>query len=183
MADIYGRTPLNYGGGFRHDGASLSISTVGGVGGGAAGGVGQGAAGNLGLALIVQQFSVAYQKRLTKIFEFGNPNFYFVEGPPDGQMQIDNLVGPKGLVLTFARVLGDVCAVEKNLLRLGFGTGCGNNTAQAAIERAAGAAAALLMRFALVDTISLSGEAQTALVRSQARLMFGSLEEERAGAA
>lgn len=164
MADIYGRTPLAYGGGFRHDGAKLTIT------GGAAGNVAGGGGALDGLALIVQRFAVSYQKRLTKVFEFGQPNFYFVEGPPDGVFQIDNLIGPKGLVLTFAETLGDICK-DRRSLQLAVAAGCGASGEQV------GPNTVLTMTHALVDSFSLSGEAQTALLNSQVRVMYGSLQK------
>lgn len=158
MPDIFGRTPLTYGGGFAHDGATLSISGGGG-----------GAAGLAGLAMIVQQFAVSYQKRLTKIFEFGQPKFYFVEGPPDGQLQIDNVVGPAGLVFTFAKTLGDICNVNSSALVLEVQHGCDGTKKNTKTT--------LKMNHPLCDSVSLTGEAQTAILRSQARIMFGSLEQ------
>lgn len=158
--DIYGRTSLTYGGGFSHDQTSFSLNL------GAGGGV-------LSPSFIIQRFAVAYAKRLSKVFEFGKPNFYYIEGPPDGNLQLDSLVGPQGLILNFLQKLGDICAAEQSILELEVKSGC----APKAGGRGAAKPSKLKMTHALADNTAVSGEAQTSLIQSQIRIMFGSLEQ------
>ncbi len=92
MSDVYG-TDSKLAGVFK--GTSFALS-VGGSGGSFKG-------------ALVQQLQISYQRQLTRIWELGSRDQYFIEGHTAGQGGLQRIVGPKGLVDDIVRALADVC--------------------------------------------------------------------------
>ena len=111
MADIFGKELQSYGGGFRSD---LGIIQEGG-----------------GLSgVMMQSLQITYQRPITKIYDLGTVgkavSVYYVEGRPNGTMQVARIVGFGPSMALFYSTYGDACKAKANSLtiRLGSST-CG----------------------------------------------------------
>lgn len=111
MADIFGKELQSYGGGFRSD---LGIIQEGG-----------------GLSgVMMQSLQITYQRPITKIYDLGTVgkavSVYYVEGRPNGTMQVARIVGFGPSMALFYSTYGDACKAKANSLtiRLGSAT-CG----------------------------------------------------------
>lgn len=101
MADIFG-TDSKLGGTFK--GTSFAIS-VGGVTGDFRG-------------ALVQQLSINYMRQLTRVWELGSRDQFYIEGHVEGQGQLQRIVGPRGLVDNITRQLADICTAGSRALSL-----------------------------------------------------------------
>jgi hypothetical protein len=101
MTDIYG-VDSKLGGVFK--GTSFSISIGGGTNGF------QGA--------LVQQLQISYTRQITRVWELGSTDMYYIQGHCEGQGSLSQIVGPKGLVGTLLANLGDICAVAGTTMSL-----------------------------------------------------------------
>ncbi len=111
MADIFGKELQSYGGGFRSD--LGIIQEAGGLSG-----------------VMMQSLQITYQRPITKIYDLGTVgkavSVYYVEGRPNGTMQVARIVGFGPSMATFYATYGDACNAKKNslIIRLGSST-CG----------------------------------------------------------
>ncbi len=101
MADIFG-LDNRLGGVFK--GASFSLS----IGGGS---------GDFRGAL-VQQISLNYMRQITRVWELGSRNQYYIEGHTEGEASLQQIVGPKGLVSNLLTNFSDLCTVSGKSLTL-----------------------------------------------------------------
>lgn len=78
---------------------------------------------------LVESFNLSFQRKITRVYDLASPVFYYVEGASEGQIQLNNVVGPKG-----APKLDCTCAPADILLNAGpmmCPTGSGQITANA----------------------------------------------------
>ena len=45
---------------------------------------------------VVHQFTLEFKRQLTRIYNLAAPDFYYIEGAPEGVLQLQQVVGPKG---------------------------------------------------------------------------------------
>ncbi len=101
MSDIFG-IDSKLGGTFK--GTSFSLS----VGGGS---------GDFRGAL-VQQLQISYMRQITRVWELGSRDQFYIEGHVEGQGTLQQIVGPKGLVSSLLTNLSDICAATGRTLSL-----------------------------------------------------------------
>jgi hypothetical protein len=80
MADIFGRD-LTYGGGFKPEGTSVTFAGM--VGG-----------------AIVRNISIGYEQAISRIWDLGTGNCFFVAGNTNGTWQIGKIAGPGASIST-----------------------------------------------------------------------------------
>jgi hypothetical protein len=68
---------------------------------------------------IVGKFQFQYQRQISKVFDLASPDYYYIEGTPNGQLQLDTVVGPKGLISL-------ACTCEAETITIACNTRCGN---------------------------------------------------------
>jgi hypothetical protein len=101
MTDIFG-TDSKLAGVFK--GTSFALS----VGGG--NGSFQGA--------LVQQLQISYRRQLTRVWELGSRDQYYIEGHTEGQGSLQRIVGPQGLADNVIKNLADVCGAQSRVVTL-----------------------------------------------------------------
>ncbi len=101
MSDIFG-VDSKLGGTFK--GTSFSLS----VGGG--NGDFRGA--------LVQQLQISYMRQITRVWELGSRDQFYIEGHVEGQGTLQQIVGPKGLVSSLLTNLSDICSATSRTLSL-----------------------------------------------------------------
>jgi hypothetical protein len=154
MPDIYNRNTDQYGGSFAADQGKLVFPALAG---------GQGA----DAGLLVQNMGVNYTQQVTRLFEIGSPNIYYVGGRTSGQANIARVVGPRKIAGEFYKTYGDVCKARTNTLHFSLTTGCDGD--QVGTSRASYTA-----HFVVITTIGLTVTAADMLINEQLQMMFSS---------
>jgi len=103
MADIYGAKSA-IGGIFKGTAVKLTLGLAGGVQSG-------GLTGSM-----VQTISLSYSRNVTRVWELGSDDTYYVIGRAEGQAQLARIVAKKNEDLL--DVLGDACKAKNALLKL-----------------------------------------------------------------
>jgi hypothetical protein len=156
MSDIFGRRPLEFGGAFAADAASINFNT-----------------GNPAFAssvgLVTQNLQVSYQQPITRLYEVGTQLTYYVAGRPQGQINMARILGPGPVSTGFYHTFGNVCFANSNHLTFDVATGCneigGNKGAMF-----------FLANNVLLQSLALSVAAQDMIINEQLSLFFTSLE-------
>ena len=65
---------------------------------------------------LVQNLSFNYNRQVTRLFEIGSENQYFIIGSSEGQGQIGSILGPSNIVVEVLNRLGDACKASENVV-------------------------------------------------------------------
>lgn len=115
---------------------------------------------------IIQDFSAQYQRQITRIYELGSHNQYFIEGPTQGNAAISQIVGPTDIISAIAGELADLCGATDRTLALTAGmAGCDGKAARS-----------LNMGSPLMTNFQIAGSAANFTVSSSVGIMFTNLE-------
>lgn len=154
--DLFGRRPLQFGGAFAADAASINFST------------GDPTFGS-GVGLVTQSLQIAYQQPVTRLYEVGSQYTYYIAGRPQGTINMGRVLGPGIVASAFYRAFGNVCLANKNHLTMDVGTGCDPCvTTEAQMY--------LLANNVLLQSVGMSVSAQDMIINESLSLMFTSLE-------
>lgn len=155
--DVYNRLAMNHAGSFSADSAVITFggkvapdgtqSRVDGVG------------------LLTQQINWQYMQQVTRLYEVGTNNTYYVVGRTQGNAGMARVLGPRRVSLAFYATYGDACKAPTNVLNFSANTGC---------EVAGGNAGGFVisMTGVLIQSIAGSVRAEDMLVSEQLSLMF-----------
>lgn len=154
MPDIFNRQTDSFGGSFSADQARMTFPAL-------TGGLGADA------GLLVQNMNVSYSQQVTRLFEIGSSNIYYVGGRTSGAAGVARVVGPKKIAKEFYRTYGDVCQARTNALHFSVTTGC--DGAQTGFARAAFTA-----HFVVIVTVGIAVAAADMLINEQLQMMFSS---------
>jgi hypothetical protein len=149
--DIFGRTASNFKGAFAADLATLTIAA--------------GVSGTL-----VQSLGLNYGQQVSRLYEVGSANIYYVGGRTQGQLQFGRVIGPNGAIIDLYTTLGDMCKAADNNLAISLcGTVCqsGNNLSGNNLVYKAS--------YCVLDNIGIQTQAQEMVFRENSSAMFGSL--------
>jgi hypothetical protein len=148
MADIFNRNVSTLGGVFTSDEAKLTLK------------------GNLGV--LVQQLQFTYAQTITRLYEVGGANIYYVGGRTQGQMNVNRVVGPTGTICALYATYGDVCKAKENVITLAMQqTDCSvGQTARTVYT----------MKNCVITQTGVGVAAQDMIVNENATMMFSSLE-------
>lgn len=146
--DIFNRDSSVYGGSFAADKATMTFS-----------GVAQGAVGQL-----IQNVQVSYQQQITKLYEVGSPQVYFVGGRTTGQGNLGRVIGPASVQEAFYTKYGDICQIQNNMLNFNFAGSCATGTANTGANYTCG--------LVCINTVGFNAAAQDMLVNEQVGFMF-----------
>jgi len=153
MADIFNRSTDSFGGSFAADQAKVTFPAL--LGGGADAG------------LLVQNMAANYSQQVTRLFEVGSPNIYYVGGRTSGSASIARVVGPKKIAAEFYSTYGDICNARTNTLHFSVETGCDGS--QSGFARAS-----YTCHFVVITTIAVSVAAADMLINEQLQMMYSS---------
>lgn len=153
MANIFNREVQQYAGGFRAD--KGIITAAGGLSG-----------------LMMQSLTLQYQRPITKVYELGvagnAANVYYVEGKPQGNVNVAHIVGFNFSVRNFYAAYGDACSPKSLALNVG--------SAQCP---AAGAVSSgvfsVLLNACVISSIGMSVQAQNLIINENSVLEFADL--------
>jgi hypothetical protein len=113
MPDIFGRTPLSFGGAFAADSAAMTFT---------------GFANNLlsAVGTLAQNMQVTYQQPIIRLYELGDLYEYFVVGRPQGNGTFNRVIGPRPMLYAFYTTFGDACNALNNNIEILCETACGD---------------------------------------------------------
>lgn len=152
--DIYSRTTDAYGGSFAADQGTLTFpALIGGKGSDA--------------GFLIQNMQANYTQNVTRLYEIGSPNVYYVGGRTQGSASIQRVVGPRKVAREFYLTYGDICRAKTNTLHFALSTGCDG-------DRTNVARASYTAHFVVITTVGLGVGAQDMLIQEQLQLMFSS---------
>lgn len=150
--DIYGRRNDSYAGTFTADLAKLTFA----------------AGGTLDLpGLLVQQMTTNYTQQMSRVYELGSNNVYYVIGRAAGNMGINRIAGPKKLGRAFLDKYGNGCNAGTNVLQFSLIEGC---------DAQQGSAEKYTCNFVVITSISLAVSSQEVLVNSGIQAAFSAFE-------
>jgi hypothetical protein len=145
-ANIFNRTASQVEGVFVADGVSLTI--------------------NGGVMSLVQQLQISYQQAISRIFEVGSANLYYVGGRATGNATFQRIIGPAGGLCAFYKQYGDVCgAIGRNLV-FGLGNGGCSTTPNDTYT----------LTSVVLQSVQISVTANDIIVSDMAQLVFAALE-------
>ena len=154
MSDIFNRQTDSFGGSFAADQAKVTFpNLIGGAGADA--------------GLLMQNMQSSYQQQITRLFEIGSPNIYYVGGRTNGQSSVARVVGPRQIAREFYLTYGDVCRARTNTLHFSVSTGCDGDSTN--IARASYAA-----HFVVITSVGIGVASADMLINEQLALMFSS---------
>ena len=82
------------------------------------------------VSLLVTNLSIQYQQQISRIWEIGTYNQYFIEGRTAGNLQMGSVMGPKMGADLFFTAFGNVCNVKSNSIIFVSGiNSCGGSQA------------------------------------------------------
>lgn len=154
--DVYGRFSNSFGGAFAADSAKLTFA------GGSENLVGAG-----GVGLLTQQLAFNYTQMVSRLYELGTNNTFYVAGRTQGSISIGRVLGPRPVSMAFYQKYGSVCHASTNILNLQMATECEPSAATPTF--------AWVMKFCLITSIAVSVNAQDMMVNEQLQMMFASL--------
>ena len=148
--DMFGRSTL-FGGAMSADATKLTFSD------------------NETTGMIIQQVNITYSQNVTRLYALEDGRCYFVAGRTDGQLQIQHIVGPNGLMEAFIKKYSDVCLVGTNVFTLSVAGGCltGTNTSRSTGK--------LTLSNPVITSINLQVQAQNMIIGSGITAMFVAL--------
>lgn len=152
MPDIFNRTTDSFGGSFAADSAKITFPALANRAGAEAG-------------LLVQNLSCSYQQQVTRLFEVGSPNIYYVGGRTAGQAGISRVIGPRKLAKAFYQTYGDVCNAATNTLQFSAVAGCGQRQ---------GDRAAFVCKFVVIIQVGFTVTAADMMINESMSMMFSS---------
>lgn len=135
---------------------------------------------NLGTALtsnnpivgaLVQEFSLQYARQVTRIYEIGSRQQYYVEGSTQGQMALSQIIGPKAIVDDLLSALSDICNAYSNSLTLAAGARlCPNDPANTNATPSTVTAG-----YCVATSLGISGSVGNFIINKSVAIMFTTL--------
>jgi len=153
MSDLFGRTPLAFSGAFAADAAVL---TFGGLAGG-------------GVGLVTEQISFQYQQQITRLFEIGSNNVYYIAGRSQGSAGVGRVLGPRPVSTAFYQTYGNVCNAATNTLIFQAAVGCN-------LPGDSGAGLAMALVGVVLNSIAFSvNNPENMIINEQLAMMYVAL--------
>ena len=69
----------------------------------------------------IQEFSLQYQRQVTRIFELGSRVQHYIEGASQGNFALAQIIGSKGVSDAVMAVISDICNASSNSLSITAG--------------------------------------------------------------
>ena len=160
-ANIFGRAPSVLQGVFTADGVTL---TANGVTAGSAAAVAN--TPTAAFVTLVQQLQIQYAQNITRLFEVGSNNMYYVGGRAQGQAQFNRVIGPKGGMCALYKLYGDVCQAANRNITLGLGSGgCGTTNTDN-----------YTLTSCVISAVGIGVTANDIIITDMTTMMFAALE-------
>jgi hypothetical protein len=155
--DVFNRASQNLADIIPVDAAKLAFASVG----------GGGAGGTFGVGMLTQNVQINYQQQISRLYEVGTNNTYFIGGRTQGQLALGRVIGPQAVQVTFYTKYGNMCFAKSNIMTLTAGnSSCAGG----------GPGSVFTIMYSVITSIGITVGAQDMIVNEQLQLMFVSLE-------
>jgi hypothetical protein len=67
---------------------------------------------------LVQSIQVAYSRSITRVWELGSLNQFYIQGRTEGQGSLQQIVGPAGIVSALLTGMSDICTASGQTMSL-----------------------------------------------------------------
>lgn len=161
--DVFGRQVDIFGGAFSSDAMKMTFPNVQGFNGAFTGNFG----------LLVQQIQMNYQQNITRRYEVGRPAVYYIQGPAEGSVSMQRLLGPRALTKAFYQKFGDVCQALSNVLHFELSAGCGTGQTGGSATRAR---VAFTAHFCVLQGLGIVTNANDRVIDETQQVMFTGLD-------
>jgi len=152
--DIFQRNVTTLAGTFTADSAAL---TFGGT--------------DANLNTLVQNMQIGYSQNITRLYEVGTSNIYYVGGRTMGQSNIGRVIGPSSSVQAFYQAYGNVCAAKGNGFTLTLDeTDCSTKNPIPSIPTT------VLMSNVVIQSVNIGVQAQEMIISDNTSMIFSSLQ-------
>lgn len=152
MADLFNRDTAAHGGSFSADSATLNFAPFI----------------DSGVGLLVQNVAVQYNRQVTRLFEIGSPQQYYVDGRSEGMASFGRVIGPVAIARVFYTQFGDICNAGQNVIKLGMTNGCRPGEIKGSTD--------LTLHHCVITSFGVTTNAQSVLINEQLQFMFSYLE-------
>jgi hypothetical protein len=116
---------------------------------------------------LVQSIALNYSREITRVWELGSLNQYYIQGHTQGQGQLQQIVGPQGVVSAMVSTMSDICAASGLVMSL-----------SAANEACTGnAGLTVTLTAPIVTNVSMGAQAQNMVVDSGMTFTFVSMSQ------
>lgn len=129
----------------------------------------------------IQEFSLQYQRQVTRIFELGSRTQHYIEGANQGNFALAQIIGSKGITDALMEVISDICNATSNSLTITAGgrlctttTGASGSTGSGTSTSAA--TTKLTIKGVTANSFGVSASAGNFVVNKQVGGMFVSCD-------
>ena len=151
--NIFNRNASEVAGVFTADGVTLTV---------------QGINGQAVSTQLVQRLQIQYAQNITRLFEVGSTNMYYVGGRAQGQASLDRVIGPALGLCNFYKTYGDVCQAKGRNLQFNLAqSDCSKANAVGGIN--------LVLTSAVIQAVGLGVTANDIIITDMTSVMFASL--------
>lgn len=155
MADVYQRDGIGFNGAMAADAAKLTFKGLG----------------NDGVGMLAQNINLSYTQQITKIYELGSNNVFYIAGRTQGQVQMARIVGQGSVQRQFYENYGNVCRVDQNNFVLSVSQNCPGSSFTGPTQPSN-----FDVKQAVINSIGISIQSQDMVVNESVQMIFGSLE-------
>jgi hypothetical protein len=124
------------------------------------------------LGTVAQSVQSQWGRPVTKLFALGSSRYYYVQGRPQGQVQLATVVAVPSMMNYFYRQFGNDCDTYRNDIELGAESACvsfnGVTQTQASVT--------YTIRQCMITDLSITMAVQDSLLNNNVTLLIGALE-------
>lgn len=169
--DVFQRTNDTFGGSFAADGATVTFPEFGLLNANNSADVN-----SPGTGLLVQNLSSQYNQMITKIYEVGSPNIYYIGGRTQGNLGLSRILGPRPIQLGFYEKFSDVCDAATNQMNISLLSRCPTqDVADQNQNFNRGETTIYNHKFCVIMGLSMAINSQDSIINEQSQVMFGAL--------
>lgn len=159
MVDIFNRVNADFGGAFKADQAVLSF--------------GSGSASLL--VALTQQLQFQYSQAVTRLYELGSNDIYYVAGRTQGQATMSRVVGPVGSIAAIYARYGDVCNAASNTIEITLDPNLCFDTATGVGATTSNPSVSYALDYCVITQVGISVGAQDMVINDSTTFTFGEL--------
>lgn len=117
---------------------------------------------------LMQNLSLQYAQQVSRFFQLGSADMYYIGGRTSGQLSTGHVVGPGATILTWYTQFGNVCNAPTNHIQFAAkGQLCNNQQALGLVFDVA---------YVVLTSLGIAVQSQDVVISESSQSMFSSLE-------
>jgi len=123
---------------------------------------------------LMQSLNFNYAQQVTRLYEVGSTNVYYVSGRTSGQAQLGRVVGPSAAIAQLYTTYGDVCNGKTNNLQFEVqGAQCSGGGVAGTTT---GGNLTITCKYCVLVQVGLATQAQEMIITESSQMMFSALD-------